>query len=155
MDVGRLSRKRAELCVSNTVHSAHQHTYSTVVWIVVVSYDGQLAAKAGHRNRPKVVRRSNRNQTDQEPHQSPAAPARGPSQREIPRHSARTLSVEHHRSVSVGVTTRFFLHSLSAIVRAMSRRRVASGALFVNLLGGFRVAGPRAEDVLVLDRMIG
>jgi len=34
----------------------------------------------------------------------------------------------------------------------MSRRRVSSGALFVNLLGCFRVAGPRADNVLILDR---
>src|SRR5215510_3434889 len=104
MDVGRLSRKRAEVCVANTVQSALRHTF-TAVWIVVVSYDGQLAARAGHRNRPKGVRRSNRNQTDQEPHQSLAAPARGPTQGETPPHGGRTLSAGHYRNVSVGVTT--------------------------------------------------
>src|SRR5262245_50035116 len=34
----------------------------------------------------------------------------------------------------------------------MSRVRSNPGSLFVNLLGGFRVAAPRAEDTLVLER---
>jgi DNA-binding SARP family transcriptional activator len=34
----------------------------------------------------------------------------------------------------------------------MSPGRRPSGALFVNVLGGFRVAGPRADDALVLER---
>src|SRR5262245_45648204 len=34
----------------------------------------------------------------------------------------------------------------------MSVGRRSPGALFVNVLGGFRVAGPRTEDVLVLER---
>jgi len=34
----------------------------------------------------------------------------------------------------------------------MRRRRRTSGALFVNILGGFRVAAPRAGDVVILER---
>src|SRR5262245_804317 len=34
----------------------------------------------------------------------------------------------------------------------MSRGTKSPGALFISLLGGFRVAGPSAENVLLLDR---
>src|SRR5437867_10628164 len=34
----------------------------------------------------------------------------------------------------------------------MNRSRTTSGRLFVNLLGGFQAAGPRAQNLLVLER---
>src|ERR1700752_4211430 len=34
----------------------------------------------------------------------------------------------------------------------MSRGTKSPGSLFISLLGGFRVAGPHAENVLLLDR---